>query len=226
MTEFQRKEKYSFKDLCDIVRILRSPGGCPWDIEQTHKSIRNDFIEEVYEAVEGIDNDDPAILREELGDVLLQVVFHSDICTTDGQFCIDDVITDLCSKLIIRHPHVFSADENYNNVDTPEKVLYNWNEIKKATKGQKTKKEELSGVSRALPSLFRGQKIAKKLRKSGDQYNCDDNELENRLKAYEKSHSKKDLGKLLFALCAAADKTDINAEEALYNAIEEVINEA
>ena len=123
MTEFQRKEKYSFKDLCDIVRILRSPGGCPWDIEQTHKSIRNDFIEEVYEAVEGIDNDDPAILREELGDVLLQVVFHSDICTTDGQFCIDDVITDLCSKLIIRHPHVFSADENYNNVDTSTPLL-------------------------------------------------------------------------------------------------------
>ncbi|MBQ7699150.1 MAG: MazG family protein [Clostridia bacterium] len=225
MVEHQRKEKYGFEDLCKIVRILRSPGGCPWDIEQTHKSIRNDFIEEVYEAVEGIDNDEPAILREELGDVLLQVVFHSDICTTDGQFSIDDVITDLCNKLIIRHPHVFSVDENYKNVDTPEKVLYNWNEIKKATKGQKTKKEELSGVSRALPSLFRGQKIAKKLRKSGEAYKCDDSELEAKLKAFEKSRTKADLGKLLFTICAAADNADINAEEALYGEIEEIINE-
>ena len=226
MVQYQRKEKYNFSDLCEIVRILRSPGGCPWDIEQTHKSIRNDFIEEVYEAVEGIDNDDPEILREELGDVLLQVVFHADICTTDGQFDVDDVITDLCKKLIIRHPHVFSADENYSNVDTPEKVLYNWNEIKKATKGQKTKKEEFAGVSRALPSLFRGQKIAKKMRKAGDAYKCDYAVLEEKLKNFEKTKSKTDLGELLFAVCAAADTADINAEEALYNSIEEKINEA
>ena len=225
MVEYQRKEKYNFSDLCEIVRILRSPGGCPWDIEQTHRSIRNDFIEEVYEAVEGIDNDDPEILREELGDVLLQVVFHSDICTSDGQFDIEDVITDLCKKLIIRHPHVFSADENYKNVDTPEQVLFNWNEIKKTTKGQKTKKEELAGVSRALPSLFRGQKIAKKLRKSGTPYDCDGTVLQNSLSEFEKNKSKEDLGKLLFALCAAADKDGINAEEALYGEIEEIINE-
>jgi tetrapyrrole methylase family protein/MazG family protein len=226
MVHYQRKEKYNFNDLCEIVRILRSPGGCPWDIEQTHKSIRNDFIEEVYEAVEGIDNDDPKILREELGDVLLQVVFHTDICATDGQFDADDVITDLCTKLIIRHPHVFSEDENYSNVDTPEKVLYNWNEIKKATKGQKTKKEEFVGVSRALPSLFRGQKIAKKLRKAGEAYKCDKAVLKEKLNSFDKTKSKKDLGELLFAVCAAADAADINAEEALYNAIEEIINEA
>ena len=225
MVEYQRKDKYNFEDLCEIVSILRSPGGCPWDIEQTHKSIRNDFIEEVYEAVEGIDNDDPSILREELGDVLLQVVFHSDICKTEGNFEMQDVITDLCNKLIVRHPHVFSQDDNYKNVDTPEKVLYNWNEIKKVTKGQKTKKEELSGVSRALPSLFRGQKIAKKLRKSNDHYKCDNETLEKSLNEYENCKSKESLGKLLFALCASADTTDINAEEALYGEIEEIINE-
>ena len=226
MVEYQRKEKYSFDDLCEIVRILRSPGGCPWDIEQTHKTIRNDFIEEVYEAVEGIDNDDPEILREELGDVLLQVVFHSDICDTDGQFCMDDVITDLCKKLIIRHPHVFSADENYSNVDTPEKVLYNWNEIKKATKGQKSKKEEFAGVSRALPSLFRGQKIAKKMRKADTPYDCTPEALKGKLEAYENCSDINSLGELLFTLCAAADKAGINAEEALYDKIEEKINEA
>lgn len=225
MVQYQRKEKYSFSDLCEIVRILRSPGGCPWDIEQTHKSIRNDFIEEVYEAVEGIDKDDPEILREELGDVLLQVVFHADICTADGQFDVSDVITDLCKKLIIRHPHVFSADEEYKNVDTPEKVLYNWNEIKKATKGQKTKKEELSGVSRALPSLFRGQKISKKLRKSKEQYKCDDTVLDEKLNNFKRTKNKETLGELLFTVCAAADAADINAEEALYNRIEELINE-
>lgn len=226
MTEFIRKEKYNFKDLCDIVRILRSPGGCPWDIEQTHKSIRNDFIEEVYEAVEGIDNDDSEILREELGDVLLQVVFHCDICTTDGQFEIDDVITDLCNKLIIRHPHVFSTDQKYSNVDSPEKVLYNWNEIKKETKGQKTKKQELEGVSRALPSLFRGQKIAKKMRKSNSEYDSGDDALKNKMDSFIKNRDKNALGELLFTICAASDKADINAEEALYNKIEEKINEA
>lgn len=226
MVEYQRKEKYNFNDLCEIVRILRSPGGCPWDIEQTHKSIRNDFIEEVYEAIEGIDNDDPVILREELGDVLLQVVFHCDICSTGKQFEIDDVITDLCNKLIIRHPHVFSDDKNYAGVDSAEKVLYNWNEIKKATKGQKTKKEEFEGVSRALPSLYRGQKIAKKMRKTNSAYKCDDNTLNEKLAAFVSSKSIDDLGELLFTICAAADSIDKNAEEALYKKIEEKINEA
>ena len=153
MTEYEIKEKYGFDDLRKIMRILRSPGGCPWDIEQTHQSIRNDFIEEAYEAVEGIDKDDPVILREELGDVLLQVVFHSDICEEAGQFDVDDVITDLCKKLIIRHPHVFSHDKEYSNVNSADQVLENWNDIKKKTKGQKTERQELEGVSRSLPSL-------------------------------------------------------------------------
>ncbi len=129
MIEFERKEKYDFEDLRRLMKCLRSPEGCPWDREQTHKSIRNDFIEETYEVIEGIDNDDPKILREELGDVLLQVVFHADICENDGQFDINDVITDLCNKLLIRHPHVFSADPRYTGVKDSEQVLDNWNSI-------------------------------------------------------------------------------------------------
>lgn len=223
MTEYERKEKYNFEDLRKIMRILRSPGGCPWDMEQTHKSIRNDFIEEAYEAVEGIDRDDPVILREELGDVLLQVVFHSDICEEDGQFDIDDVITDLCKKLIIRHPHVFSQDEKYSNVNSSEKVLENWNEIKKQTKGQKTKKQELEGVSRALPSLYRGQKIAKKLRKADDPIPAD--RIAEKLASYESSPDLNKLGELLLTVCASADLNKIDAEEALYKTIEGKINE-
>lgn len=223
MTEYERKEKYNFEDLRKIMRILRSPGGCPWDMEQTHKSIRNDFIEEAYEAVEGIDRDDPVILREELGDVLLQVVFHSDICEEDGQFDIDDVITDLCKKLIIRHPHVFSQDEKYSNVNSSEKVLENWNEIKKQTKGQKTKKQELEGVSRALPSLYRGQKIAKKLRKADDPIPAD--RISEKLASYESAPDLDTLGELLLTVCASADLNKIDAEEALYKTIEGKINE-
>lgn len=223
MTEYERKEKYSFEDLRKIMRILRSPGGCPWDMEQTHKSIRNDFIEEAYEAVEGIDRDDPGILREELGDVLLQVVFHSDICEADGQFDIEDVITDLCKKLIIRHPHVFSQDEKYSDVNSSEKVLENWNEIKKQTKGQKTKKQELEGVSRALPSLYRGQKIAKKLRKANDPVPADC--IAEKLASYESAPDLGTLGELLLTICASADINKIDAEEALYKTIEGKINE-
>ena len=225
MVEFERKEKYDFNDLRQIMRILRSPGGCPWDIEQTHKSIRNDFLEEAYEALEGIDKDDPVILREELGDVLLQVVFHSDISEADGDFTIDDVITDLCKKLIIRHPHVFSTDDKYSNVKTPEQVLSNWNEIKKQTKGQKTEREELEGISRALPSLYRGQKSAKKMRKAGDAVACDSKTLKAKLKDFTDRSDIDTLGELLFTVCAAADKAGIDAEEALYKKTEEKINE-
>lgn len=223
MTEYEIKEKYGFDDLRKIMRILRSPGGCPWDIEQTHQSIRNDFIEEAYEAVEGIDKDDPVILREELGDVLLQVVFHSDICEEAGQFDVDDVITDLCKKLIIRHPHVFSHDKEYSNVNSADQVLENWNDIKKKTKGQKTERQELEGVSRSLPSLYRGQKIAKKLRKAG--HPIDHSELSEMLAVYEAEPDLRKLGSLLMGICAKADTDKINAEEALYKAIEEKINE-
>ena len=107
MVEFEFKERYNTEDLIEIVRLLRSPGGCPWDKVQTHESIRKDFIEEVYEAVEAIDEKDPVHLREELGDVLLQVVFHTVLEEEKGGFAFDDVTDEICKKMIIRHPHVF-----------------------------------------------------------------------------------------------------------------------
>jgi tetrapyrrole methylase family protein/MazG family protein len=105
--DFKEKSEYKFEDLVKIVKILRAPGGCPWDREQTHKSIRSNFIEETYEAVEAIDTEDNDLLKEELGDVLLQVALHSEIESEKGTFNIDDVCDGVCKKLIIRHPHVF-----------------------------------------------------------------------------------------------------------------------
>ena len=122
----REKGSYTFDDLVLIMELLRSPGGCPWDIEQNHHSIRNDLIEETYEVVEAIDRDDPVHLREELGDVLLQVVFHARIEDEVGRFTVYDVANDICEKLIYRHPHVFGQV----HVDGSEQVLSNWEKLK------------------------------------------------------------------------------------------------
>lgn len=161
--DFIRKEHYNVYDLVEIVKILRAPGGCPWDMEQDHHSIRRDFIEETYEAVEAIDNDDTELLKEELGDVLLQVVFHTEIEAEKNSFNIDDVADGVCKKMIIRHPHVFSNAE----ADTTEQVLKNWDSIKMQTKSQKSQAEVLQSISKALPSLMRSQKIQQKAAKVG-----------------------------------------------------------
>ena len=108
MVDFIRKAHYSYDDLCQVVSILRSDNGCPWDRVQTHASIRRNLLEEAYEACEGIDLDDPKLMQEEFGDVLLQVVFHTDIEKDRGRFTMEDVIDTVCKKLIFRHPHVFA----------------------------------------------------------------------------------------------------------------------
>ncbi|MDE6092721.1 MAG: nucleoside triphosphate pyrophosphohydrolase, partial [Ruminococcus sp.] len=122
MVDFQQKKRYSIDDLIDIVRLLRGEGGCPWDREQTHESIKSDFIEETCEAIEAIDLKDTDLLREELGDVLLQVVFHCRIEEENSSFNFDDVCNEICHKLIVRHPHVFGEI----TVDSTGEVLKNW----------------------------------------------------------------------------------------------------
>ena len=134
---FQFKENYDINDLVDIVEILRSPEGCPWDREQDHKSIRRDFLEETYEVIEAINKDDRDGLLEELGDVLLQVVFHTQIEREKGSFELSNVADGICKKMIERHPHVFGNV----NAETSEQVLENWDVIKKRTKSQKTQTE-------------------------------------------------------------------------------------
>ena len=152
------KKSYGFDDLVLLVEVLRSDKGCPWDREQDHKSIRKDLIEETYEVVEAIDTENPTLLREELGDVLLQVVFHAQIEREAERFTMDDVANDICVKLIHRHPHVFGEV----SADTSDKVLSNWEKIKSEEKHRNTITDKLKAIPPMLPALMRAEKVGKK----------------------------------------------------------------
>ena len=152
------KESYDFDDLVLIVTLLRSEGGCPWDMEQTHKSLRKGFIEETYEVIEAIDTENPTLLREELGDVLLQIVFHADIEREEGRFDMSGVANDICAKLIHRHPHVFGEVK----VSDTAEVLSNWEKIKGVEKQRVTHTDKLRSIPPMLPALMRAQKVGKK----------------------------------------------------------------
>ncbi len=169
--KLKKEAKHDFTSLVELVAALRGEGGCPWDAEQTHASIRTDLIEETYEVVEAIDTNDTALLREELGDVLFQVIFHSQIEQECGGFTVDDVIQDICDKMISRHPHVFGSVE----VDGSGQVLENWEKIKKVEKSRLTLRETLEAVPKQYPSLLRAKKVVKKARKNG----CDLGESED-----------------------------------------------
>lgn len=222
-------DKYSFEDLLKIMQILRSPGGCPWDIEQTHKSIRNDMLEEAYEVCDAIDAEDPAMLCEELGDVLLQVVFHSNLATEYGTFNISDVITGICNKLILRHPHVF-ADVK---ADTSEQVLNNWDKIKMQEKSQESFTDTLNSVPKAFPALMRAQKVQKRAAKSGyDFKNTDDailklreetNEVIEALALGDAEKVTDEIGDLLFSAVNIARKSGVNAEQALSKSVNKFV---
>lgn len=222
--DFKEKESYNFDDLVEIVKILRSPGGCPWDREQTHKSIRSNFIEETYEAIEAIDTDDLNLLKEELGDVLLQVALHSEMESEKGTFNINDVCDGICKKLIIRHPHVFGNVE----ADNTETVLKNWDAIKMQTKSQKTQTQAIQSVSRALPSLMRSAKIQQKASKVGfDWENVDGaldklyeecNELRDAIKNNDAENQREELGDVLFSVVNVSRFLGIDSEHALYDA--------
>ncbi len=230
MTEgFVFKDKYTCEDLVDIVRVLRAPGGCPWDAEQTHESIRKDFIEETYEVIEAINKKNPEMLREELGDVLLQVVFHTLIETEKGSFDFSDVCDEICKKLIIRHPHVFGDV----NVSSTEEVLTNWDAIKMNTKHQKTTTEAMESIPRELPALMRANKVQKKAAKVG--FDWDDikgalekvkeetAEVEEALACGEKEKIQDELGDLLFAVVNVSRFSHIDPEEALTGATDKFL---
>lgn len=163
MINFTRKPHYDYADLLEIIRLLRSEDGCPWDKAQTHKSIRRGLLEEAYEAAEAIDNDDPVLLKEELGDVLMQVVFHADIESDAGRFTMDDVCDGVVKKLLFRHPHVFGDAHE----DSPESVLVSWEQLKRREKGQNTVADSMDSVARSLPSLWRAEKLQKKAAAAG-----------------------------------------------------------
>ena len=211
MVDFMGKDAYGVKDLEEIVRLLRAPGGCPWDREQTHQSLRRGMLEEAYEVVEAIDQGSPEHLKEELGDVLLQVVFHADIERDRGRFTFDDVCDRVCKKLIFRHPHVFGGDTSKS-----------WEDCKALEKGQETTAEKLGAVARSLPSLWRAEKMVNKAKKNGACWPEDDAPAEALLAAAkELSAGNGDaLGKVLFAAAACAAKENIDPEAALHGACE------
>lgn len=203
-----KKDVYNINDLVKIMTILRSEKGCPWDREQNHESIRNNFIEETYEVVEAIDNNDSALLLEELGDVLLQVIFHSRLAEEEGKFNFEDVVNDICVKLIFRHPHIFGETK----ADTSEQVLKNWDAIKRNAKNQTTVSSELDSVAKSLPALLRAGKLIKKAKKAGIDVN--DN---------IKNDVVYDIGARLFSVASEAVSDDIDPEQALYNYCEKFI---
>ena len=218
---FQFKDAYHIDDLLCIMRLLRAPDGCPWDRVQTHESIRRNMIEETYEVVDAIDRRDTALLREELGDVLMQVIFHSIMEEEQGGFTFDDVCDEVCKKLIIRHPHVFGSV----SAETPEEVLRNWDAIKMQTKSQEKIADSVDDVPRSLPALMRAQKVQKRSAKSGMDFSGtaqaaskvpeELGELMSAVESGDRDRMTDELGDLLFSVVNIARFIGVDAEEAL-----------
>ncbi len=225
MVDYQCKSFYTVQDLPEIVRILRGPGGCPWDAEQTHETIQRDFLEEVYEVMEAIERKDPAALKEELGDVLLQVAFHTVLEDETGSLTLDDVADGVCKKLIYRHPHVFGDV----TVSGTQEVLSNWEDLKRVEKDQKTGADTLEAVAKTLPALWRAQKVCKKAQKAGHEW-PEPEALLNELRAQvEGLRSAQDmeqaLGELLFTAVSFAYGRQVDAEVALSEATDRFISD-
>ena len=219
--EFVLKDKYNMDDLVAIIKVLRAPGGCPWDREQTHESIKKNFIEETYEVVEAINKQSTEMLREELGDVLLQIVLHSEMESENGNFTFDDVANDIVQKLVVRHPHVFGEVVANNTAE----ALNSWDAVKLKTKGQKNQTESMLSVPRELPALMRAQKIQHKAAKIG--FDWDDvggavdklyeeiDELKTAMEQGKRLDIEDEFGDVLFSCVNIARFIDVDSEEAL-----------
>ena len=209
----------NLEELISVIAKLRAPDGCPWDREQTHKSIRSNMIEEVYEYLEAVDADDFDGMREELGDVLMQVVFHARMAQEAGRFDLQDVIDEVVDKLIRRHPHVFGD----THVENSDDVLVNWEAIKKQEKQER--KHVLDGVSQGLPALLRAYKLQSKAAKVGFDWQDSESvwakvqeelgELQDALQAGDKAAAEGELGDVLFAVVNYARHNGIEPEVAL-----------
>ncbi len=228
--DFKFKDKYNTDDLISIVHLLRSPGGCPWDMEQTHQSIKKNFIEETYEVIEAINKESADMLREELGDVLLQVALHSEMESEQGNFDFNDVANDIVQKLIVRHPHVFGEVA----ADNVSEALNSWDAVKLKTKGQKSQAESMLSVPRELPALMRAQKIQHKASKVGfDWENVDGafeklfeevNELKNAMVQGNKADIEDEFGDMLFSCVNISRFIDVESEEALTKASDKFLD--
>ena len=222
--------KKDFNDLLDIIETLRGENGCPWDREQTHESLEKALIEECYEVIDAIDQEDDDSLIEELGDVLLQVVFHASIGKEDGYFDIGDVIKGICEKMISRHPHVFEKNET---LDSSNEVLDKWDQLKKKEKGYETLSDEMNGLTKGLPALLRAHKIQNKAKKVGfdfkdvseaiNKLNEEINEVLDVYKTENKAKIKDEVGDLLFSCVNVARLLEVDEEIALNFTIDKFI---
>ncbi|MBC8536757.1 nucleoside triphosphate pyrophosphohydrolase [Feifania hominis] len=224
-----QKTPYTWADFLEIVEILRSPGGCPWDREQTHESIRKNFIEETYEVVEAIDRADATLLCEELGDILLQVALHAQMERERGVFTVDDVIDGVAKKLVLRHPHVFGSVV----ADDSDAVLKNWDQIKKVEKHQRSQTEVLESVPKYFPALMRAEKLQAKAAKVGFDWPSAEGALEKldeeraelaaAIREGDAAHIDEELGDLLFSVVNVSRFLKVDSEESLSRTSEKFI---
>ena len=224
---FEERTRYGYYDLVAVMRRLRAPGGCPWDREQTHESLKGDLIEECYELNDAIDEQDDAHIVEELGDVLMDVVFHSTIADEQGRFNEGDVADGIVKKMIYRHPHVFGTEK----AESSAEVLKRWDELKQKEKNQKTQKEVLCAVPKRFPALMRSSKVQKRARKVGFDWNSAEEALP---KVYEELDELKaamngsgsvseEAGDLLFALVNVVRLLGLDSEQLLHDATDKFI---
>ncbi len=213
-----------FQGIMEIMRRLRGPGGCPWDAEQSHDSLKRYLLEESYEVIEAIDSGSDELLKEELGDLLLQPVFHAAIAEERGAFTMDDVIATLADKLIRRHPHVFGDME----ITDSAAQIENWEKIKKEEKGEE-RRSALSGVPPQLPALLKAQKITEKASRVGFDWEHTDqvmakvleelHEFEEAMAEGSQERMESELGDLLFAIANLGRFLSLDTEEALRKTI-------
>ncbi len=225
---FEERTRYGYYDLVAVMQRLRAPGGCPWDREQTHESLKADLIEECYELNDAIDEQDDAHIIEELGDVLMDVVFHSVIADEQGRFNETDVADGIVKKMIYRHPHVFGSEKAENSAD----VLKRWDELKQKEKNQKTQKEVLCAVPKRFPALMRSAKVQKRAGKVGFDWNSASEALP---KVYEELEELKaamdgsgnlseEAGDLLFAAVNVIRLLGLDPEQLLHDASDKFIS--
>ncbi len=216
-----------FDELVQVMKTLHGPGGCPWDREQTHLSLKPYLIEEAYEACEAIDSGSDEHIAEELGDVLLQVVFHAQIASSEGRFTIDDVVRGIIEKLKRRHPHVF-AD---TTVDGADDVVKNWEQIKRKEKREKKKNGSvLDGLPKDLPALIKARRIQEKVSRIGFDWDQTDlvmqkideelNELKEASRKNDVAAIEEELGDLLFSVANLARFVSVCPEDALRKTID------
>ena len=224
------KSSYQIQDLVQIMKILRSENGCSWDKEQTHKSLKQSLLEEAYEAVDAAEQDDIEGLKEELGDLLMLIVFNSQIATENKSFNFDDICDGICKKLVLRHPHVFKNLK----VSGTDEILENWDRIKREEKKQTSYTDTLLAVPKALPALLKAEKVQRRAKKAGfdwDEVNGaldkvleEANEVAVEVKNGNTQNASMELGDLLFAIVNLSRFINTNPEQALNNATTKFIN--